>query len=179
MKLPPVSDTNASIHFRIWYDVQAVDIEVLKNGKCKGVLANFTTAINDSKRERKRNKPPKFYFNTTAIDSMSVKRIVSLFQSLAIKDIPTEDSLKGKRYGICDGTGYAIEYCNLKTYSLKSYSNPCDQTDLQGTKEICSLVETISKMICLYFNFNQFIDTLPSGCYHGYSIVCICTQKNW
>ena len=179
MGLPAIFDTNVSIHFRIWYDIQVVDIEVLKTGRYKGVLANYTTSINNSKREKKRNKPPKFYFTKTAIDTLSVKRIVNLFQLLSIKDIPTEDSLKGKKYIIFDGTWYAIEYCDMKTYTLKSYNNPCWQTELQGTKEICSLVDSISKMICLDFNFRQFIDTLPSGCYHEMGIACVCIQKNW
>ncbi len=157
MGLPLIADSNEVFHFRVWFnEIQVVDIEVLRNGICKGVLENYCTYSWGYRMHKHQ-----YYSNRIDLDTANVRKVVNLFQSLSINSIPDCIHIKGWNLYIADGTYYKIEYCDLKSYSDKSYSNPQQSKSIKEGRDISAFIDTTYTTLNLGKQFHQFYMAIP------------------
>ncbi|KOS08038.1 hypothetical protein AM493_19770 [Flavobacterium akiainvivens] len=69
------------------------------------------------------NKPEETFGMTYTVDSVTVKSLIALVDSTNIRQIPTDNLIKGWPDGF-DGTGYTIEEKHNGSYTYKNYWSP-------------------------------------------------------
>lgn len=171
--LPNLIKTNDALYFRYSTDVQSIDIWTEDFKNFHGTFANFTIG-NTYKRDKKK-LPREFYFDVRPIDTLEAKEIYTLFSSLKVFNIPSQDSISGWKQG-CDGMGYNIEYSTPHYYSFKSYWSPNAEGNLKEAVIMDTLINKLEKRLKLHQSFYGFIDCLPAGLYGGGGIVGIATS---
>jgi len=168
--------TNDSLHFRFWTETQAVDIWTNDYIHFNGLLANYTTAVNEpkSKDGSSYSRWGKFYSSVAPIDTTMAREIYQMFTDNSVFEIPDDKKIKGWGGLRLDGYGYSIEYSTKTTYTYKDYWCPENFKEVREAVVISNMYDSLNQMLHMHETLKSFISWLPRGCYHYRGIQGIC-----
>lgn len=152
-----------TFHFRLWIDVQALDIWTSDHNSYSGVITNYAQRYDDNLLHKRIYKIEKIYSNQIILDSSKARQLFNIINRLSIADIPSDDKIKDWRQGR-DGEEFLIEISTPHQYDFKTYWTPEMFADtLTEAKKIQSLVNYIYKD----FKINDYYQklNLPKGSY--------------
>ena len=130
MNLACLPSSSDAMHFRLWTEVQAVDIWTNDFITYHGILSNFTSMYRENDDWHEKDS---FISEQAMLDTGIAKRVYGLFSENHILDMPEQDSIAGWRWGN-DGETFVMEYATLSHYSLKEYWNKLIQNFISQIK---------------------------------------------
>ncbi len=132
-------------HFRLWTDIQAIDIWTADHKIYFGTITNYAQRYNRKLFDKGKYEIDKVFSNKIQLDSFEARQIFEIVDTLNILNIPTDNKIKGWQKGF-DGTEYIIETSNQRQYDFKTYWTPSMFADtLIEAKEIQTLVDKLFK----------------------------------
>jgi hypothetical protein len=166
--LPLLDTSSIEEYFRIWSDVQLIEICRDTEGSISGKL--ITWADEDvSNTEEQTNRR---FIITKKINEDTAKLIRDLIYFSNILTLPTGDSIKGWQQGF-DGIIYTIEYSTRSKYSFKTYWTPKAQDSLKEAVQVQEFIDNAFKLSNAKIAWREFSKMIPYECYsYGMSVVC-------
>ena len=165
--LPNLINSSDTLHIRFSNEVQAIDVWTNDFKTFYGTFTNFTTSTGQEI----------FFSDKSYLDTGIAKLVYKIFIELSIFNIPTIQKIPKWEQGF-DGKEFIIEYSTPKIYSFKEYWSPSYfKNKIKMAATIDSLTHRLEETLQMQQSFGKFITMLPSGCYHGGSILIECTEK--
>ena len=163
MNLACLPSSSDAMHFRLWTEVQAVDIWTNDFITYHGILSNFTSMYRENDDWHEKDS---FISEQAMLDTGIAKRVYGLFSENHILDMPEQDSIAGWRWGN-DGETFVMEYATLSHYSLKEYWMPSFVKDVKEALVMTKTIEKLHAMLGMSARWDDFVYSLPKGCYRS------------
>ena len=158
--LQTIADT---FHFRLWTDIQAIDIWTLDHKIYFATVTNYAQRYANKLLRMGVYQIDKVYSNQINLDSSKARQLFVFIENLSIVSIPTDDKINGWRQGF-DGEEFIIEISTPSQYDFKTYWTPRAFADtLKEAKKIQALVDYFYKSFKLYDYYQKL--KLPEGSY--------------
>ena len=155
--------SNDAFHFRLWTDIQTIDIWTVDHIIYFGTVTNYAQRYDQKLISKGVYKIDKVFSNQIILDTAKARQIFILIDTLSIIAIPTDDKIKGWQSGL-DGEEFIIENSTTTQYYFKTYWTPRVFADtLIEAKKIQTLVDRLQKD----FKIGDYYDKLklPQGKY--------------
>ncbi|MDR6564378.1 MULTISPECIES: hypothetical protein [unclassified Arcicella] len=176
-KLENLQTSLDTLHFRLSTENQAIDIWTNDYNVFYGSLTHFTFSYTLPKNKKSIQKQDRLFSIKSTIDTSTAKHIYNLFNEKSIFNLPSEEQINGWNLGT-DGSVFAIEYSTKTNYSFKNYWTPSHyRNKLIEAMLIDDLTKEISNVLQIKQSFDNFINSLPLGCYQKGSMHIICRTK--
>lgn len=160
--LQKIQQTANQWHFRLGTDILAID---LWKDSC-GHFAGELTVWAEECHHGHNIKNYRIRYVNLGLDSMQVKKLISLITEKQIEKTPDEDSIKGWKQGH-DGTCYYIESANKADYYFKTYWTPTAQDSEQEAMRVQDFVDKSLKITDAEKIWKEFITKVPFECFHS------------
>lgn len=159
-----LTKSSNKLRFRYIGDNSGIEIWTNDNKTYNGQILCYAKSYYEFNRRKKQ----KHYRKVTPIDTATARKVYNLFDSLAIFNVPPEDSIVPKnQWGCNDGQWYGVEYSTPNYYSLKYYSE-CNIHNFKLEIPVAFLENNLRKWIPIYgATIENFISCLPKGEYAG------------
>lgn len=165
-----------TFHFRLWTDIQAIDLWTIDHNSYFGAVTNYAQRYDDKLLRKGLYKIGKVYSNQVILDSSKAKQLFNIIDKLSIVDIPTDDKINGWQQGF-DGEEFLIETSTPKQYDFKTYWTPRIFADtLKEAKQIQTFVDFLYKDFKIYDYYKKL--KLPQGSYQRNGIQGIEIKTN-
>jgi hypothetical protein len=163
INLKELQASKDTFHFRLWTDIQAIDIWTVDHNSYLGMVTNYAQRYDQKLFRKGIYKIDKVFSNQITLDSSKARQIFNLIDTLAIVDIPTDERINGWRQGF-DGEEFIIEASTSTQYMFKTYWAPRIFADtLKEAKQIQTLVDGLYKNFKISSYYEKL--NLPQGNY--------------
>jgi hypothetical protein len=156
-KLIDLKKSGFKNHYRFSKIGQIVDIWTKDELRYYGTLLNYIYKYPASMKLSSR------VLKKELIDTVKAREIVSLFNLLKIKNIPSQNKIPKWEIGK-DGDTFEVEYSTPDIYSYKSYWEPAEQQSIEGIT-INKFSMYLKEALDLKNRYEAFRQTLPDGRY--------------
>ncbi len=179
--LNPINQTSGSIHFRIIYNRQIIDLIRTNRNQFSGSILNRITQFNYKKKNKNELKDKYEFFQRNEIDSVKAKEIVNKLLISKQYNLPSDSLIPNwnSNFLHCNTTYYQIKIEN----NVKNQKYDCiygqDSTNVIN-KTLIDNNRLITKSLKLDSIYSSFTNKLPKGksySYDGYRVMYILTEK--
>lgn len=155
-----LTKSSDKLRFRYIGDNSGIEIWTNDNKTYNGQILCYAVTYDITK------KPQKHYRKITQLDTAAAREVYNLFDSLAVFNVPPEDSIVPENLRRCnDCDWYLIEYSTPKYYSLKGYASG-NINDFKPEIPIAFLAYKLWERIPIYLTADKnFMNCLPKGEY--------------
>ena len=174
MKLADLPTSTDAMHFRLWTEVQAVDIWTNDFMTFHGILSNFTDKCSENDDWHEKDS---FISEQAILDTGIAKRVYQRFSDNHIFTIPTQDSIAGWQLGN-DGETIILEYTTQSLYTFKDYWTPSFFKDVKEAVLFDKTIKSLDTMLNMHNRWDEFVYSLPKGCYRSGLMTMVFVTKS-
>ena len=148
--------------YRIWTDIQVVELIKINDSTYCGLIVNFAYKSNQDEIKEKR------VFQKMKISDKTVQLLIEKLNSENIEKLRDCDEIEGYAYGE-DGNTYIFEIGTLKQRRVYSYWEPENELyqnpNIKEVQNVRNILVAIKKEINLSDSYKKFYNQLPKGTY--------------
>ena len=120
-----------------------------------------------------------YFYISLNLDNFQISSILSLYDSLNIKEIPDDSFIRGWPMGF-DGQTYIFETADQTDYFFRTYWSPSVTDTTQEAAIISNFIEEASRLANATKTWEEFIRLVPYKCYsNGSVIACVYTEEEY
>lgn len=160
IEIDSVQNSENNWHFRLWTNIQAIDIWEDVDGRTLSKVTSWTKELTPNDEE----PTNRIFYENKLLDSAKTNKLIKLIESTQIKNIPDEDSIESWGQGF-HGITYIIETADSNEYFFKTYWTPTAQDSLKEAIVVQDFVDSCLGITDSKEIWSDFASRIPFECY--------------